>query len=244
MWMCCARTRRHADPEQAEVGRPIRVQCQENFALASRGDNNDTIDLAVLGGLKNKQALQGYQVVHFQPFDAVHKRTEATVTGADGKAFKVTKGAPQVILALSANAGQVKPAVSKAVNEFAVRGFRSLGVARLEVEGQWQFLGVLPLFDPPREDAKATIATARKMGVKIKMVTGDALAIAQETAKKLGMGAAILNAGSLGDSKKQETKAVAESIEPNSTNTFLSIDLVAFKYDASDAYPAAIVPLA
>ena len=182
-------------------------------ALASRGDNNDTIDLAVLGGLKNKQALQGYQVVHFQPFDAVHKRTEGTVKAADGKTFKVTKGAPQVILALSANAGQVKPAVDKAVNEFAARGFRSLGVARLEGEGQWQFLGVLPLFDPPREDAKATIATARKMGVKIKMVTGDALAIAQETAKKLGMGAAILDAGSLGDSKKQETKAVAESIE-------------------------------
>ena len=99
-------------------------------ALASRGDNNDTIDLAVLGGLKNKQALQGYQVVHFQPFDAVHKRTEGTVKAADGKTFKVTKGAPQVILALSANAGQVKPAVDKAVNEFAARGFRSLGVAR------------------------------------------------------------------------------------------------------------------
>ena len=77
-------------------------------ALASRGDNNDTIDLAVLGGLKNKQALQGYQVVHFQPFDAVHKRTEGTVKGADGKTFKVTKGAPQVILALSANAGAGK----------------------------------------------------------------------------------------------------------------------------------------
>ena len=98
-----------------------------NAALASRADNNDTIDLAVLGGLKNDQALKGYQVVHFQPFDPVHKRTEATVKGADGKEFKVTKGAPQVILELSANAGQVKPAVEKAVNEFAARGFRSLG---------------------------------------------------------------------------------------------------------------------
>jgi H+-transporting ATPase len=51
------------------------------------------------------------------------------------------------------------------------------------------------------------------MGVKIKMVTGDALAIAKETAKKLDMGTNILDAGSLGDSKKQETTAVAESIE-------------------------------
>ena len=184
-----------------------------NAALASRADNNDTIDLAVLGGLKNDQALKGYQVVHFQPFDPVHKRTEATVKGTDGKEFKVTKGAPQVILELSANAGQVKPAVEKAVNEFAARGFRSLGVARAEGEGQWQFLGVLPLFDPPREDAKATIATARQMGVKVKMVTGDALAIAKETAKKLGMGTNILDASGLGDVKQQETAAVAESIE-------------------------------
>jgi H+-transporting ATPase len=182
-------------------------------ALASRGDNNDTIDLAVLGGLKDKETLQGYQVVHFQPFDPVHKRTEAAIKPADGRAFKVTKGAPQVILELSVNAGQVKSAVNKAVAEFAARGFRSLGVARAEGEGQWQFVGVLPLFDPPRADASATIATARQMGVKIKMVTGDALAIAQETAKKLGMGATILDASSLGDAKRQETKAVSESIE-------------------------------
>jgi H+-transporting ATPase len=182
-------------------------------ALASRAENNDPIDLAVLGGLKDKDSLKGYEVVHFQPFDPVHKRTEAAVKAADGKTFKVAKGAPQVILELSANAGQVKPAVEKAVNEFAARGFRSLGVARADGEGPWQFLGVLPLFDPPREDAKATIATALAMGVRIKMVTGDALAIAQETAKKLEMGANILDASTLGDSKKEETPEVAASIE-------------------------------
>src|SRR5271170_4361346 len=154
-------------------------------ALASRAENNDTIDLAVLGGMKDDQALKSYKVGHFQPFDPVHKRTEAAVTSPDGKVFKVTKGAPQVILALSANAAEVKLDVDKAVNEFAARGFRSLGVARAEADGKWQFLGVLPLFDPPREDAKSTIATARQMGVSVKMVTGDALAIAQETAKKL-----------------------------------------------------------
>ena len=182
-------------------------------ALASREENNDTIDLAVLGGVKNKEELKNYQVVHFMPFDPVHKRTEATVKGKDGKAFKVTKGAPQVILALSANVGSVKAAAEKAVNDFAARGFRSLGVARAEGDGPWQFLGVLPMFDPPREDAKATIATALTMGVKIKMVTGDALAIAKETAKTLGMGTNILDAGTLGDSKKQESAAVIESIE-------------------------------
>ena len=184
-----------------------------NAALASRADNKDTIDLAVLGGLKNDQALKAYQVVHFQPFDPVHKRTEATVKGADGNEFKVTKGAPQVILELSANAGHVKPAVEKAIDEFAARGFRSLGVARADAQGEWQFLGVLPLFDPPRVDAKATIATARQIGVNVKMVTGDQLAIAQETAKKLGMGTDILDAGGFGDTKHHETAQLTESIE-------------------------------
>jgi H+-transporting ATPase len=182
-------------------------------ALASRAENDDTIDLAVLGGLKDKQALKPYQVTHFQPFDPVHKRTEATVKAADGTTFKVTKGAPQVILELSANAAAVKANVDKAVNEFAARGFRALGVARADGDGKWELLGVLPLFDPPREDAKATIATARQMGVRIKMVTGDALAIARETAKTLGMGTNILDGGTFGDAKSKETAAITTSIE-------------------------------
>ncbi len=182
-------------------------------ALASRADDNDTIDLAVLAGLKDEQALKTYKVVHFQPFDPVHKRTEASVEDPDGKSFKVTKGAPQVILALAGNAAQVKAAVDKAVGDFATRGFRALGVARADADGKWQFQGVLPLFDPPRGDAKETVATAEKMGVKVKMVTGDALAIAQETAKKLGMGSHILDAGNLGDSKRKESAEETALIE-------------------------------
>jgi H+-transporting ATPase len=181
-------------------------------ALASRTDNNDTIDLAVLAGIKDDKVLKTYNVSHFQPFDPVHKRTEATVKGPDGKEFKVTKGAPQVILKLASNADQIKQAAVTAVNEFATRGFRSLGVARADGDGQWQFLGVLPLFDPPRDDAKETVATALKMGVKIKMVTGDALAIAKETAAKLDMGTNILDAASLDDTKKEESASVVESI--------------------------------
>ena len=182
-------------------------------ALASEAANNDTIDLAVIGGLKDKAALKPYQITHFTPFDPVHKRTEATVKGADGEIFKVTKGAPQVILALSANAATVKSAVDKAVDGFAARGFRALGVARAKGDGEWLFLGVLPLFDPPRDDAKSTVATAAQMGVKIKMVTGDALAIAREMAKTLGMGANILDANTLGDAKIEETAATAKTIE-------------------------------
>jgi H+-transporting ATPase len=183
-----------------------------NGALASRADNDDPIDRAVLGGLEDTEVLQAYTVTHFEPFDPVHKRTEATVACVDGVTFKVTKGAPQVILALAANAPQIKAATEKAVNDFAARGFRSLGVARADEVGDWQFVGVLPLFDPPRDDAAATIATAAAMGVTVKMVTGDALAIAKETATKLGLDANILDAAALGDAKKNESAAVAESI--------------------------------
>ena len=182
-------------------------------ALASRAEDKDTIDLAVIGGLKDDQALKGYHVVHFQPFDPVHKRTEATVKGTDGKQFAVAKGAPQVILEMATNATQVKSAVEKAVNEFAARGFRSLGVARAEQEGKWQFVGVLPLFDPPREQAKATIASARDMGVSVKMITGDQVAIARETARQLGLGANILDASGLGDVEHHRTAQSDESIE-------------------------------
>jgi H+-transporting ATPase len=184
-----------------------------NAALASRADDDDTIDLAVLGGLSSDNSLHGYHVEHFQPFEPVGKRTEATVKASNGSTFKVTKGAPQVILALSSNAAQVKGSVDRAVNDFAARGFRSLGVARAEGNGAWRFLGVLPLFDPPRIDAKSTIATARQMGVAVKMVTGDALAIASETAKTLGMGTNILDAASLGDTTRNETAAMSKSVE-------------------------------
>lgn len=184
-----------------------------NGALASRADNSDTIDLAVLAGLKDKKSIKGYKISHFLAFDPVHKRTEATIKDKGKKTFKVTKGAPQVILALAAPNAKIKTAYTKAVNEFAARGFRSLGVARAEGNGKWQLVGLLPLFDPPRKDAKATIATALAMGVKIKMVTGDALAIALETAKKLAMGTNILDATHLGDAKHKETATIAKSIE-------------------------------
>jgi H+-transporting ATPase len=182
-------------------------------ALASRAEDKDTIDLAVIGGVKDDKELKSCQVLHFQPFDPVHKRTEATIKGADGKQFFVAKGAPQVILEMSTNVGEVKPAVEKAINEFAGRGFRSLGVARADEQGKWKFVGMLPLFDPPREQAKATIASARQMGVDVKMVTGDQIAIARETSKQLGLGTNILDASSLGDTKKQESSQTQEAIE-------------------------------
>ena len=179
-------------------------------ALASRAEDKDTIDLAVIGGLKSDQALKGYQIVHFQPFDPVHKRTEATVK-TDG--WKTVQSGQRGSASDSADVSQCwrgQTCVEKAINEFAARGFRSLGVARgrpIE-EGKWQFVGVLPLFDPPREQAKATIASARQMGVNVKMVTGDQMAIARETAKTTGMGTNILDASGLGDIEAPRDGAV------------------------------------
>jgi H+-transporting ATPase len=116
-------------------------------------------------------------------------------------------------LALSGNADAEKLAANKAIQDFANRGFRSLGVAHSDHGSKWKFVGVLPLFDPPRVQAKATIASARHMGVEVKMVTGDQIAIAQETARQLGMGTHILDAAGLGDSKTAATDQSAESIE-------------------------------
>jgi H+-transporting ATPase len=182
-------------------------------ALASRAEDKDTIDLAVIGGVKDAATLKTFDVLHFVPFDPVHKRTEATVKDADGKQFEVAKGAPQVILAMSTNAAAAKTAVDKAVDGFAARGFRSLGVAKADEKDKWQFLGVLPMFDPPRPTAKDTISSAEAMGVHVKMVTGDQVAIAKETARVLGLGTDILDAASLGDTKRKETDEAEKAIE-------------------------------
>jgi len=182
-------------------------------ALASREENQDPIDLAVLSGVKDKHELAPYRITHFRPFDPVYKRTEAAVTEPDGTTFKVTKGAPQTILALAANARGVKAVVDNAINEFARRGFRSLGVAQTDAQDTWQFLGVLPLFDPPREDSETIIAAARQMGVTVKMVTGDQLAIGREIARQLGLGSNLLDAGLFSDTKHYEGAQLDDAIE-------------------------------
>jgi H+-transporting ATPase len=182
-------------------------------ALASRAEDKDTIDLTVIGAVRDNAEFRRYEVLHFKPFDPVHKRTEATVKDANGMPFEVTKGAPQVILQMSSNASESKDAVEAAVNGFAARGFRSLGVAKADEKDRWEFLGVLPMFDPPRPTAKATLASAKDMGVNVKMVTGDQVAIAKETARALGLGTNILDASGLGDTKRHETSAEGAAIE-------------------------------
>ena len=166
-------------------------------ALASKAEDQDAIDLAVLSGLKDKLTLDEYEQTDFVPFDPVSKRTEATVKTKDGHMVKYTKGAPQVILNLCSVGDELKQRADSTINKMAAKGFRTLGVARTKPDGQWQFLGILPLYDPPRDDSKQTIADAEEHGLEVKMVTGDNVAIAREISGQLGLGTHIQPAGEL-----------------------------------------------
>jgi H+-transporting ATPase len=176
------------------LGEPTLLEAKDDnelllaASLASKAEDQDAIDLAVINGLKQADKLRDFQQLKFMPFDPVGKRTEAEVKDATGKTFKVTKGAPQVILDLCQPASQRRAEMEHAINDFASKGYRTLGVARSDANGQWRFLGILPLFDPPREDSAKTIEEAEQHGVKVKMVTGDNLAIAREIAGKLHLG--------------------------------------------------------
>jgi H+-transporting ATPase len=166
-------------------------------ALASREDDQDPIDLAVLGGLRDKEALQNYSLLKFVPFDPVHKKTESTVKDPEDRTMKVAKGAPQVILDLCCLDSDTKDKAQHVVDDLAAKGYRTLGVARSRSEDSWDFLGILPLFDPPREDSKSTVADAEKHGIQIKMVTGDDVAIGREISRKIGLGEDIQPAARL-----------------------------------------------
>ncbi len=162
-------------------------------ALASRAENQDAIDDAILQGLQTKEKFNSFKQIKFVPFDPVHKRTEARIQDPDGKVFHVSKGAPQVIMQLAELSPTDHDRAEQQVNAFAAKGYRALGVARRDDgAANWTFLGILSLFDPPREDSAATIKQARDYGVKVKMVTGDNLAIARQTADELGLGNNIL----------------------------------------------------
>ncbi|MCG8585484.1 MAG: plasma-membrane proton-efflux P-type ATPase, partial [Pirellulales bacterium] len=158
-------------------------------ALASKRDADDAIDAAVIRGVTDLGSLDVYRQTHFTPFDPVSKRTEADVTDANGNQLKFTKGAPQVVIGLCALESDEKTRAEQAVANLAAHGMRALGVAKSSDEGKsWSFLGILSMQDPPRDDSKETITRAREHGLRVKMVTGDDVAIGSEIASELGMG--------------------------------------------------------
>lgn len=182
-------------------------------ALASKEEDQDPIDTLILDSLENRDKLKKYTTENFVPFDPSNKKTEATIKDQSDNQFKVSKGAPQVILNLSSLEGEEKEKISKRVDDFASKGYRTLGVAKSDNGENWKFLGFLSIFDPPRDDSKETIETIQNYGVKLKMVTGDQKAIAKETARQLGLKQNILDASSIENDKSHKQGMLEEQIE-------------------------------
>ncbi len=192
-------------------------------ALASKEENKDPIEIPIFEWLKKHNLydkLKKCKQKEFVPFDPVRKRTEALVE-CDGKEIVVTKGAPQVIIELCVEEEFDKKKAYEKVEEFAENGFRTLGVAyRDPVEEKFHFVGLIPLFDPPREDSKPAIQEAKRYGVEVKMVTGDNIAVARYIAKLLGIGDKIYSARELRGQTYEEYVILAQVL----TKAFLQVE--------------------
>ncbi len=184
-------------------------------ALASRYEDNDSIDLAILRkmeemGLKNE--INKFKVLKFTPFDPVIKRTEAEVQKGD-KRLHVAKGAPQVIAELCKLSEEEQKNLKKKIDKFAEKGYRCIGVAVKDSTGKWKFVGLVSLYDPPREDSFKLIQKIKNLGIRVKMITGDHIAIARTIAVLLGIGNKIYSMKELLKLKKKEefTELVEEA---------------------------------
>ncbi|KAI3761489.1 hypothetical protein L1987_51906 [Smallanthus sonchifolius] len=175
-------------------------------ARASRVENQDAIDACIVGMLADpKEARAGITEVHFLPFNPVDKRTAITYIDQNGDWHRVSKGAPEQIVELCNLKDDTSKKVFNIIDKFAERGLRSLAVCQQTVPektkespgGPWVFVGLLPLFDPPRHDSAETIRRALHLGVNVKMITGDQLAIGKETGRRLGMGTNMYPSSSL-----------------------------------------------
>ncbi|GAD99437.1 plasma membrane ATPase [Paecilomyces variotii No. 5] len=176
------------------------------LAASRKKKGIDAIDKAFLKSLRYypraKSALTQYKVIDFHPFDPVSKKVVAVVQSPQGERITCVKGAPLFVLKTVEEDHQIPEEIDNAyknkVAEFATRGFRSLGVARKRGEGAWEILGIMPCSDPPRYDTAKTIHEAKTLGLSIKMLTGDAVGIARETSRQLGLGTNVYNAERLG----------------------------------------------
>ncbi|WP_457680729.1 plasma-membrane proton-efflux P-type ATPase [Thermovibrio sp.] len=184
-------------------------------ALASKEENNDPIEIPIFEWLKKHnlyEKVKKCKQLKFVPFDPVRKRTEALVE-CEGKRFVATKGAPQVIVALCDQSEFDVKVVESKVEEFAENGFRTLGVAyKNPEEEKFHFVGLIPLYDPPRPDSKEAVQEAKRYGVEVKMVTGDNIAIARYIARILGIGDKIISARELREEGFEEYVILAQVI--------------------------------
>jgi H+-transporting ATPase len=176
-------------------------------------DSKDAIDDALSARANDTAELDKYEQIKFTPFDPMIKRTEAILKAPDGSQFSAMKGAPQIVLNLCNPTDELSNKVMESIDVFAKKGYRTLGVAKSVKEGAWEFLGLIPLFDPPRSDTKLTLDHVQEMGVKVKMVTGDHQAIACELSETLGLGTNILSVTHLHDNDGANEGKDAEAKE-------------------------------
>ncbi|KAK4685145.1 H+-transporting ATPase, partial [Tremellales sp. Uapishka_1] len=161
----------------------------------------DPIDKVTVVGLKDYPKAQemlkgGWKTNKFTPFDPVSKRITAEVE-KDGKHYTCAKGSPNAVLKLAKFDPSTVVDYRNTAQQFATRGYRSLGVAVKEDGKEWELLGMLCMSDPPRPDTGRTINEARELGIHVKMLTGDAVAIAKETCKQLGLGTNVYDSEKL-----------------------------------------------
>jgi plasma-membrane proton-efflux P-type ATPase len=158
-------------------------------ALASQEANQDPIDQAFLAAAKAQHLFADVPQatpISFAPFDAKSRRTEAVVE-LDGQRLRVMKGAVRTVAQTCGLLAPAIEALEARVSESALKGYRTLAVARGPETGSPTLLGLVTLYDPPRPDASQLIATLRDLGVAVKMLTGDALAVAVEIARGVGL---------------------------------------------------------
>jgi len=180
--------------------------------MASKKEDNDPLDLAIIANAEGRgdrmiEKLAGSSQSVFTPFDPVSKRTEAEVSEG-GQTYKVSKGAPQMILKLTGAGDDIAEKVNRIIEESGEKGFRTMGVARTDRDGKWSYVGVLALSDPPREDSASTIKSAREMGVDVKMVTGDHTVIARQIAGELKLSTDIVPAVELQQASDRKARAL------------------------------------
>ncbi|RKF56940.1 Plasma membrane ATPase [Erysiphe neolycopersici] len=195
-----------ADPFTVPGVEPDDLMLTACLAASRKKKGIDAIDKAFLRALRKyplaKSVLPKYRVVEFHPFDPVSKKVRAIVESPQGERIICVKGSPLFVLKTVEEDHPIPDEIDQAyknkVAEFATRGFRSLGVARKRGEGSWEILGIMPCSDPPRHDTARTVNEAKTLGLSIKMLTGDAVGIARETSRQLGLGTNIYNAERLG----------------------------------------------
>jgi len=185
-------------------------------SLSSKAENNDALDNAVLELAGKKESLwariSSHTMKDFKPFDPVSKRTESLIEG-EGKEYRISKGAPQMILELIKDKEAIREGVEKIVEEAGSHGYRTLGVARTSESGDWEYVGLIALNDPPREDSAETIRQAQEMGVKVEMVTGDHTAIAIEIAQQVNIGKHIVPANEFVDLPDRKARVLIEQAD-------------------------------